>query len=79
LPVSNSVKATFSPKPERSAIWQQIGNSIANAAAMRLPCEQVRRRRKWFQISGFPTSTQCHADATRKQGIQVRILVPQLS
>jgi hypothetical protein len=30
-------------------------------------------------IIGFATSIQCQADVALKQGIQVRILVPQLS
>jgi hypothetical protein len=58
-------------------IWQQIGNNIARATATRLQCDEVLHHRKWFGISSFATSTQCHTDATVNKGIQVRILVPQ--
>jgi len=44
--VSNSIKATISAKLERSTIWQQIGNTTAHAAALRLQCKEVRLRRK---------------------------------
>ena len=47
-------------------IWQQIGNSTANATATRLQREQVQRRRKWAPDQWFSTSTQCHANAARQ-------------
>jgi hypothetical protein len=64
-------------KADSNRIWQQIGNTIARAAATRLQCEQVRHRRKWRRIIDLATSTQCHAHSKLKQGIQVRILVPR--
>jgi hypothetical protein len=61
-------------------IWQQIANNSAPSTATRLQFEWVRHRPKFLLITGFPTSIQCHTDATWNLGIQVRILslVPQL-
>jgi len=62
---------------ETQKIWQQIGNTVAHATAMRTQCELVQHYRKQLRISGFPTSTQRHAAATLNVGNQVRILDPQ--
>jgi hypothetical protein len=40
--------------------------------------EMGLNRRKLLRINGFATSTHCQADATPRQGIQVRIPVSQL-
>jgi hypothetical protein len=42
-----TVKRSVCSRPPR-IIWQQIGNSTAPATAMRLQCERVQHRGKWF-------------------------------